>query len=70
MVTAQVPRPLQSRAGGSCVEEVGRTSCGKGGRRAGSSIGLLIVAIFVSSSSVIGTAGGREDAYGPRHSAG
>lgn len=42
----------------------------KGGRRAGSSIGLLIVAIFVSSSSVIGTAGGREDAYGPRHSAG
>lgn len=30
VVTAQVPRPLQSRAGGSCGE-AGRTSCGKEG---------------------------------------
>lgn len=33
MVTAQVPRPLQSRAGGSRIEEAGRTSCGRGGKR-------------------------------------
>lgn len=33
VVTAQVTRPLQSKVGGSCVEEAGRTSCGKGGKK-------------------------------------
>lgn len=49
-MTAQVTRPLQSKVGGPCIKEAGRTSCGKGEKRAGLSIGLLMVAIFVSPS--------------------
>lgn len=63
------PGPCRAERVALASRQAGRP-VGKGGRRVGSSVGLLMVAIFVSPSWVIGTAGGREDAYGPRHSAG